>query len=159
LLSQATAYAGEIRSVADFDSSPFSKKYRATDKRSWKLRVGGMNFSYSYPDSDGDSSAGIEMSPDADRVTHSSVQWHGESRQEPARLTRRREAFLRDLLASVNDKIDADAVVVYVKKNERLRYREGILTAPKQMVGGVDIRAGVVGSGLIVSLDVVSEKR
>jgi hypothetical protein len=47
-----------------------------------------------------------------------------------------------------------DAVVAYVKKNQRLRYPDGVLTAPKQRVGGVDLRTGVVGSSLLVSFDV-----
>jgi hypothetical protein len=112
LLVASVASAGEIRSVRDFEGSAFSQTYRAKSQKSWPLRSGGTNFSYSYADSESDSSAGLEMSPDANRITHYGVSWHGESKQQPATLTPKREKFLRTLLASVNDRINGDAVVV-----------------------------------------------
>ena len=88
----------------------------------------------------------------ADAIESFSVSWHGESRQQPARLTARPEAFLKELLASMSSRADANTVVAYVKANQQLRYPDGVATAPERSVGGLRVKAGVTGSSLLVVL-------
>ena len=156
LLGPAIAWTGEARSILAFEGSTFSKKYPATRKTSWALRSGGMNFSYPYADSESDSGSSVELSSDASRITHYGISWHGESKQLPAKLTLKREAFLRDLLRFIDSNAAADAVVAYVRKNAMLRYSAGMSAAPLHNIGGIGVKAVVVGSSLIITLDVTS---
>ena len=149
-----SSHAGEIRTTRDFENSAFSKRYRAKSSDSWPLKSGGMNFSYAYADSESDSNCSVELSEDRNNVTHYGVVWNGESTLKPARLTAKREEFLKDLLSSISEKIDKDAVVAYVKKNQATRYPGGMNTAPQQKIGNISVRNGVVGPSLIVVLDI-----
>ncbi len=152
-----SSHAGEIRTIRDFENSAFSKKYQAKKSDSWALKSGGMNFSYAYADSESSesvSNCGVELSADRNNVTHYGVQWHGESTLKPARLTVKREEFLRDLLSSISEKIHKDAVIAYVKKNQATRYPGGMNTAPQEKIGNILVRSGVVGPSLIVVLDI-----
>src|SRR5262249_45588544 len=144
----------EIRSIKDFESSAFSRKYPAQRARSWALKSGGTNFSYSYADSESDSSCGVELSHNPQHITRYGISWYGESKQQTAILTRQREAFLRDLVSYIGaNNLDANAIVGYVKDNQSKRYPGGMDTAPERTLGQYRMKVGVVGAALLVVLD------
>lgn len=144
--------AGEVRSTRDFEASAFAKQHKPLRTSSWPLKTDGTSASYAYVDFDSDSSCSVDFTLKGETIEKFTVSWHGESRRQPARLTTRREAFLRELLASMKSRADAGAVVAYVKANQQLRYPDGVATAPERLIGGLNVKAGVTGSSLLVVL-------
>jgi hypothetical protein len=144
---------GNLRILGEFGASAFAKRHPPLRTSSWPLKAGGTNTSHQYVDPDSDSNVTIEFEIDNNVIQRFSVLWLGESKIQPATLTRKREAFLRELLASMSSRADANAVVAYVKANQQLRYPNSVgMTAPEHHVGGLKVKAGVTGSSLIVVL-------
>ena len=71
----------------------------------------------------------------------------------PARLTKVKEQFLRDLLLVVEPTVDPDTVIAYVKSQQVNNYPGGGSVIPRKQLGKAAIYAGTVGEALIVGIE------
>jgi hypothetical protein len=141
-------------SIALFERSAFLQKYKPTSKENWGLNTGGRNFSYSFSDPENaDSSRGIEMSSNPTNLTKLSLSWNGKSTLAPAKFTKTKEEFLRDLLASTYPSIKANDLIAYVRQQQGKNYPGGGSAMPRKKLAGATVQCGTVGETLIVSVE------
>jgi len=140
--------------VRDFERSSFFQKHRLVRKDEWALKSGGKNFHYSFADPENaDSGIAVELSSNPADARKIAISWHGKSTKEPARFTRPKESFLRDLLTSTISDAKADALIVYVRAQQGKRYPGGGDAIPRKAVDGMSIYSGTVGETLIVGVE------
>lgn len=141
-------------SVAIFERSAFLQKYKPTSRENWGLNTGGRSYSYSFSDPENaDSSRGIGMSSNPSNLTRMSLSWNGKSTLAPAKFTKAKEEFLRDLLASTYPSVKADDLIAYVRQQQGKNYPGGGSTMPRKKLAGATVQCGTVGETLIVSVE------
>jgi hypothetical protein len=142
-------------SIALFERSVFLQKYKPTSKENWGLNTGGKTFNYSFSDPENaDSSRSIGMSSDPTNLTKMSLSWNGKSTLAPAKFTKVKEEFLRDLLASTYPSIKANDLIEYVGQQQGRNYPGGGNTMPRKQLAGAAVQCGTVGETLIVSVEI-----
>jgi hypothetical protein len=140
--------------IMDFERSPFFQKHRLVRKDEWALKSGGKNYSYSFADPENSySGIGIELSSNPADVKKISVSWHGKSTNEPARFTKAKENFIRDLLSSSFSDAKPEAVISYVRAQQGKRFPGGGNEMPRKTIGGIGVYSGTVGETLIVGVE------
>lgn len=140
--------------IADFERSPFFQKHRPIRKDEWALKSGGKNYSYSFADPDNSyAEIGVELSSNPADVREISVSWNGKSINEPARLTKSKENFIRDLLSSSFSDVKPEAVISYARAQQGKRFPGGSNEIPRKSVSGVGVYSGTVGETLIVGVE------
>lgn len=141
-------------SLAAFERSPFFRKHKLISKDEWVLKSGGKNYSYSFPDPENlYSGIGVELNSNPVNVTKISVSWYGKSINEPATLTKLKEDFLRDLLASTILDIKPDTLISYVRGQKDKNYPDGGNAIPRKRLNGIAVYCGTVGDTLIVGIE------
>jgi hypothetical protein len=151
--SQSSPDDGKL-SIVSFERSPFFQKHQSTDKDQWKLKTGGTNYSYSFPDPENDfSGMGVELNSDPDDVREIGVMWHGQSTLQPPTLTAPKENFLRDLLAASLPKVNSDNVIAYIRSQKGKNYPGGGSVMPRKKISGIKVHTGICGSSLVVGFE------
>lgn len=141
-------------SITSFESSSFLQKHKPAKKDQWKLKSGGMNYYYRFPDPENPySNISVELSSAADDLKEFAVEWYGESTLKPAAFTSSKESFLRDLLATILPQVKADTVISYVRSQRGKDYPGGGNAIPRKDVGGVLVYSGTCGEALIVGFE------
>ena len=154
LVFPTIVHSVEVLSITDFENSTFYKKYSVREKNVWTLKSGGKNFYYSYQDTENPYSGfGVELSSVPSNIKEITICWHGKSIYHPARLTKVKEQFLRDLLLVVEPTVDLDTVIAYVKSQQVNNYPGGGNAIPRKQLGKAAIFAGTVGEALIVGIE------
>jgi hypothetical protein len=140
--------------VSNFERGSFFQKHRLVRKDEWALRLGGKNFYYSFADPENaDSDIGVELSSNPADVRKIAVSWHGTATKEPARFTRSKERFLRDLLAATFSDVEADTLIAYARAQHGKRYPGVGDTIPRKALAGANVYSGAVGEALIVGIE------
>jgi hypothetical protein len=142
----AVVKEGGSRSVSEFEKSAFFKKFKAKSMRSEPLKSGGTGFTYVYQDRESkDEEAEVLLAPDPEKIESVRISWRSKQPLPAPRFTGTKEEFLKELLLSLDSKMDADGVVSYVANQHGRKYPEGESTMPKENIGNIVVRAGVAG--------------
>jgi hypothetical protein len=87
------------------------------------------------------------------------VTFYGNSLSSPARLSTRKQHFIRDLLRSTFPTVDAGAFVVLVRSEAERDYPDGSNSMPRHPIGGELAFAGRVGADLVIGIGAKSATR
>lgn len=155
--------SAEIKTLEDFRNSAFIKKYpQKRQMRSWSLRDGGYNYSFSFPlgnpplydEYDWFSVEVVVKSKDSPIIYHLGIMFHDESAPSgPTSFTKHIREISQDFIRSIDSTLPLKDVVEYVQSKSVFKYPGGILDAPKETFAKYSFRVGIVGHDLIISID------
>ena len=152
------AVCSEIKTLTDFKSSAFIKKYpQKKQMDSWALRDGRYNNSFSFSlGDDADSWFSIEVvttSATNPVICHYGIMFHDESDPNiyPTKFTNQIKTVLEDFLKSIDSSINIKEVIGYVNKCSTIKYSK-IADAPAKTFGKYSFRIGTVGYELIIDI-------
>jgi hypothetical protein len=142
------------QSVADFEKSPFFRKYKVRDKKSTPLKPAGTSFAYTYPDGE-DKNGEIEvvLAPDPHAIERISVSWRGKAPSGAPEFTEGRQQFFTDLLGFYDAAMEPDELIGFIESHQADKYPGGEGAMKKEKIEKVLIRAGVIGNALVVGVE------
>jgi hypothetical protein len=141
-----------IASTKAFEATDFYRKHSPT-KKSWPLATGGRNTSYSFADTENPyTSVSVEITESKSGPSEFAIIWYGKSTLSPARMTKTKEAFLRDFLHAAASTVNAEGVIKYIKKVGSKNYEDGSNAMPRTTISGMHVFSGSVGESLMVGL-------
>lgn len=151
--SATSATKSLLTSAKAFEATRFYKK-NLPSKDSWPLNTGGMNHSYLFDDTE-NLGAHISVSITETKSSPSdvSVIWYGKSTKAPARMTKTKEAFLRDVLSVAAPSVNPKQVFAYIRKVGSRSYPGGSTAMPRTTIAGMSMHAGTAGESLIVGIE------
>jgi len=140
------------RTTEAFESSDFCKKLGHFEKKSWTLKTGGTNASYTFVDPDSgnsEPSLGVELLVVANQVKDISIGWS--PYDSPVKWTSGKSEQVKNLLKFWGAPNMSEELVVYAKAHFRDNYPNGVGNAAHKPVGSLSVQCGRTGNDVYLA--------